>query len=321
MVGKVEEFRSALAENIAETSEELMEKFFGGEEFTNEEFISGLRQGVVSGAICPVFCGSAFTGLGTEEFIKGVIDYMPSPADGKDETAVSDGKEVLFKLNPAGQTCAFVFKTVADQYGRFSYFKVLSGKVTADMSLNNTVSGSPEKLARIFTVRGKKTTEVPEICTGDIGAVAKLNDTRTGDTLCAAGFNTVIKGYSFPRTCYMQALIAKNKAAEEKIATALSRLHDADPVFENALNAETHQQTISGMGDIHLDVLVSKLKSKFGVEVELIEPRVAYREKIRKKVQAEGRHKKQSGGHGQYGHVKIEFEPCRKTTSPRLKRA
>jgi len=217
---------------------------------------------------------------------------------------------VPYKLNPDGPACAFVFKTVADQYGRFSYFKVLSGNVTSDMILSNTASGATEKLARIFTVRGKKTIEVPEICTGDIGAVAKLNDTRTGDTLCAAGSNTVIKGFSFPRTCYTQALIAKNKAAEEKIATALARLHDEDPVFENGLNAETHQQTISGMGDIHIDVLCSKLKSKFGVEVDLVSPRVAYREKIRKKVQAEGRHKKQSGGHGQYGHVKIEFEPC-----------
>lgn len=310
MSDKIEEFRGILSENVAETSEELMEKYFGGEEFTDEEFLTGLRQGVSTGSICPVFCGSSFTGLGTEELIKGILDYMPSPAEGKGETAVADGKEVPYALNPDGPVCAFVFKTVADQYGRFSYFKVLSGKLTSDTTLTNTHSGANEKLSRIFTVRGKKTTEVTELGAGDIGAVAKLSETRTGDTLCAAGVGTVIKGFEFPRTCYTQAIVPKNKAAEEKIATALARLHDEDPVFENELNAETRQQIISGMGDIHLDVLVSKLKSKFGVEVELSKPRVAYREKIRKKVQAEGKHKKQSGGHGQYGHVKIEFEPC-----------
>jgi len=306
---KVEEYRALLSENIAESDEELMEKFFGGEEFTDEEFLSGMRKAVITRSICPVFCGSAFTGAGSEALVRAIIDYMPSPADMPTDKAVEDGKDVDLTVDPSAPTCAFVFKTVADQYGRFSFFKVLGGKVTQDSSLVNTVSGTTEKIGRIYFVRGKKNTEVPEVCTGDIGAVAKLADTRTNDTLCAAGRNTVVKPISFPRTCYTQALLPKSKGAEDKIATGLARLHDEDPVFQNALNAETHQQTISGMGDIHLDVLSSKLKTKFGVEVELVAPRVAYREKIRKKVQAEGRHKKQSGGHGQYGHVKMEFEP------------
>lgn len=309
MADKIEEYRQELAEDVAETNDELMEKFFGGEPFTDEEFAAGIRAGVASRAVCPVFCGSAVTGLGTEALLNGIIDYFPSPAEGKEEIQVVDGEEKPFPLNPNGPACAFVFKTVADQYGRFSFFKVLSGKVTPDMSVTNTTSGTAEKIGRIYMVRGKKNTEVTEIGTGDIGAVAKLTDTRTGDTLCAAGLNVVIKGIDFPRVCYTKAIVAKNKAAEEKIATGLARLHDEDPVFENALNAETHQQTISGMGDIHLDVLCSKLKSKFGVDVDLIAPRIAYREKIRKKVEAEGRHKKQSGGHGQFGHVKIRFEP------------
>ncbi len=309
MEDMVEEYRSVLAENVAETNDDLMEKFFGGEEFTDEEFAEGIRAGVASRAICPVFCGSSMTGLGTEALLQGIIDYFPSPAEGKDEIQIVDGEEKAYAYDENGAACAFVFKTVADQYGRFSFFKVISGKITPDMAAVNTVSGANEKIGRIYTVCGKKNTEVAEIGTGDIGAVAKLTNTRTGDTLCAAGGSTVIKGMEFPRVCYTKAIIAKNKAAEEKIATGLARLHDEDPVFENAINAETHQQTISGMGDIHLDVLCSKLKAKFGVEVELIEPRVAYREKIRKKVEAEGRHKKQSGGHGQFGHVKIRFEP------------
>ncbi len=310
MEDTVEEMRAALAEAIAETDDELMMKFFDGEEFTEEEYITCLKAGIASCKVAPVFCGSAMTGLGTEALLKAIVNYLPSPDQGRKETNIAGGEEAEYAITEDGNAVLFVFKTVADQYGRFSYFKVLSGKVTPDMTVSNTVSGSNEKLGRIYMVRGKKNSEVSEICAGDIGAVAKLTDTRTNDTLCAGGVNVVIKPMAFPRTCYTQAIIAKNKAAEEKIAIGLARLHDEDPVFENALNPETHQQTISGMGVTHLDVLVSKLKAKFGVEVELIAPRVAYREKIRKTVEAEGRHKKQSGGHGQFGHVKIRFEPC-----------
>ena len=309
MEDKVEEYRAMLSESIAETDEELMMKFFDGEEFTAEEFQTGIRNGIATRSLCPVFCGSAFTGLGTDALLNGIIDYFPSPADMPDDLQIVDDKEEAFKLDPNGPATAFVFKTVADQYGRFSYFKVMSGSIKPDTTVNNTKSGATEKLARIYMVRGNKSVEVPELCTGDLGAVSKLTDTRTGDTLCV-GASTVIKGIEFPRVCYTKAMVAKNKAAEEKIAVGLQRLHDEDPVFENTVNAETHQQTLSGMGNIHLDVLCSKLKNKFGVEVDLVDPRIAYREKIRKKVEAEGRHKKQSGGHGQFGHVKIRFEPC-----------
>ncbi len=306
----VAEYRSALEENVAETDDALMEKFFGGEPFTDEEFADGIRKGMISRRICPVFCGSAFTGLGTDELVKSILAYFPSPVDTLDETDISSGEEKPFPLNPNGPACAFVFKTVADQYGRFSFFKVLSGKITSDMQLTNTKNGAVEKIGRIYMVRGKKNIEVSELGTGDIGAVAKLADTRTGDTLCGNGLNAVIKGFKFPRVCYTQAIVTKNKAAEEKMAVALARLHDEDPVFVNQLNPETHQQTLSGLGDIHLDVLCSKMRTKFGVEIGLEPPRVAYREKIRKTVEAQGRHKKQSGGHGQFGDVKIRFEPC-----------
>lgn len=313
MESVLEEYRSALAENVAETNDDLIEKYFGGEEFTEEEFKSGIREGVKNRAICPVFCGSAVTGIGTDALLRGIIDYLPSPAEGNGEIQVVDGEEKTYKIDENGPLCLFVFKTIADQYGRLSIFKVVSGKLTSDTTVVNTVTGTNEKLSHIFLIRGKKNTEVTDIGTGDLGAVSKLVDTHTGDTLCAPGTNVVLKKFEFPRTCYTQAIVAKNKAAEEKIALALSRLHDEDPVFESALNSETHQQTISGMGDIHLDVLSSKLKNKFGVDIDLVAPRVPYREMIRKKVEAEGKHKKQSGGHGQYGHVKIRFEPTEET--------
>ena len=222
----------------------------------------------------------------------------------------ADGNAVELKYDPNGKPVAFVFKTVADQYGRFSYFKVISGKVTADMVLQNTNTETQEKMGHIYIVKGKKNIEVKEIGCGDIGAVSKLNNTRTGDTLCDPSLNIRLDGIQYAEPCYSQAVSAKTKGGEEKIAAGLTRLKDEDPTFTIVNNAETKQMVISGAGDIHIDVLCSKLKSKFGVEVELSDPKVAYRETIRKKVTLiEGNHKKQSGGHGQYGNVKMNFEP------------
>ena len=311
MADQIEEMRNALSENVAESSEELMEKFFAGESFTNEELMKGLKAGVLSGSITPVVCGSAYTGVGTEQLIQTLIDFAPSPAEAApDEGTDSEGKSVSIVCDPAGPTSLLVFKTIADQYGRFSYFKVMSGKVTADMVLTNPRRETEEKLGHIFFVKGKKNTEVKEITCGDIGAVSKLGDTRTGDTLCMPGKDLTIKGIIFNEPCYSQAITPKIKGGEEKIAAGLTRLKDEDPAFHVVNNSETKQMVISGAGDIHLDVLCSKLKNKFGVEVELFAPKVPYREKIRKKVTfIEGNHKKQSGGHGQYGNVKMDFEP------------
>lgn len=308
---EIDNLRAALMESVAETSEELMEKFFEGEAFTEEELIGGVKNGVHSRSIAPVVCGSAFTGIGTMQLLRVLTDFSPNPAEGADEKGVdAAGNAVEVKYAPNGKTVAFVFKTVTDQYGRFSYFKVISGKITTDMVLNNTRSGISEKLGHIYVVKGKKNIEVKEIGCGDIGAVAKLIDTKTGDTLCAPGVDVTLEGIEFSEPCYSQAISPKVKGGEEKIATGLTRLKDEDPTFTVTNNAETHQMVISGAGDIHLDVLCSKLRSKFGVEVELSAPKVAYREKIRKKVtMIEGNHKKQSGGHGQYGNVKMNFEP------------
>ena len=308
---QIEELRAALIESVAETSEALMEKFFEGEEFTKEELVEGLRTGIHDGTLAPVVCGSAFTGVGTMQLLYTLVNFAPNPAEVRTEKGTdADGNAVELKYDPNGKPVAFVFKTVADQYGRFSYFKVISGKVTADMVLQNTNTETQEKMGHIYIVKGKKNIEVKEIGCGDIGAVSKLNNTRTGDTLCDPSLNIRLDGIQYAEPCYSQAVSAKTKGGEEKIAAGLTRLKDEDPTFTIVNNAETHQMVISGAGDIHIDVLCSKLKSKFGVEVELSDPKVAYRETIRKKVTLiEGNHKKQSGGHGQYGNVKMNFEP------------
>jgi len=311
MADKVEEYYAALTENVAEAEEELMEKFFEGEPFTEEEMRRGLKTGVREGFIAPVYCGAAMTGIGTTELLHGLMKFAPAPNEMPPETATKEsGDTVEIPCDEKGKAMAIVFKTVADQYGRFSFFKVVSGQVSSDMSLVNARSGQTEKMGHVYMVRGKKNVEVDAIGTGDIGAVSKLVDTKTGDTLCAAGNVMTLPGVPFDPPCYSQAISPKVKGGEEKIAAGLARLRDEDPAFTVENNAETKQMVISGAGDIHLDVLCSKLKTKFGVEVELAAPRVPYREKIRKKVSmVEGKHKKQSGGHGQYGHVKMDFEP------------
>lgn len=307
---KVARLRGNLIESVAESSEEMLDKYFAGETFTNEEIIAGLRQGVLNGDIAPVICGSAYTGLGTMDLLRAIINYAPSPNEVRTEKGLADdGSEVELHYDPNGPTVLFVFKTVADQYGRFSYFKVMNGDLTPDMTLVNSRTGASEKMGHIYIVKGKKNKEVDKIGCGDIGAVSKLADTATGDTLCASGINVKLHGIDFAEPCYSRAIAPKVKGGEEKIATGIARLRDEDPAFTFVNNAETKQMVISGAGDIHIDVICSKLKNKFGVEVDLSAPKVPYREKIRKKVSVEGKHKKQSGGHGQYGHVKMDFEP------------
>ncbi len=310
MVERVDQHRAALCENVAELSEELMERYFAGEEFSDDELVAGIRQGVRDLVIAPVFCGTAATGIGSYSLLKGIADYMPSPDEKPVEVCDDEkGEPIEITCAPNGSTCAFVFKTVADQYGRFSYFKVMSGEVKQDMTLVNKRAEANEKMGHIYTVCGKKTTEVTVIGCGDIGAVSKLVTTKTGDTLSMSVRKVMLDPIVFAQPCYTQGIVAKVKGAEEKISTGLARLKDEDPSFETEFNSETKQHTISGAGDIHLDVLCSKLKSRFGVDVTLTDPIVPYREKIRKPVTVEGKHKKQSGGHGQYGHVKMEFAP------------
>ena len=305
MSAELDDLYTAVNESVAETDEELMDKYFSGEQFTHEELLRGLKTGVREHSLYPVFCGCAVTGLGTIQLLDAIAGIFPSPADSGDVTA--DGAEI--KADPNGAACALVYKTLSDQYGKFSIFKVLSGKVSADMQLTNTRTGTVEKMGHIYRMQGKKSIEVTEVICGDIGAISKLTDTKTGDTLCDAKNLITAKGIEFAQPCYAMAIAPKVKGQEEKIATGLNRLGDEDLTFTYVNNPETKQLVLSGAGDIQLDVLCAKLRDKYGVEVVLSPARVAYREKIRKKVEAHGRHKKQSGGHGQFADVKIWFEP------------
>ena len=297
MADRVEEMYSEIAENAAGTSEELMDKYLETMELSAEEIYGALGTGIADCEITPVFCGSAATGLGTVVLLDAVKNFFPYPREG--------GKLV----DAAGPAKAIVYKTISDQFGKFSLFKVISGKVTPDMTLVNARSGAQEKLGHIYYMQGKKTVEVQEIGCGDIGAVSKLSDTKTGDTLCDGKAVEAVPGIEFARPCYSMCISPKVKGQDDKVAQGLARLGEEDRSFTVTNNAETKQMVIAGAGDIHLDVLCSKLKNKFGVEVELSPARVPYREKIRKPLKAHGRHKKQSGGHGQFGDVWIEFEP------------
>ncbi len=302
--------RSQIAESVAETCEEYMEKYFAGEEFTIEEYMDGVKRGVMEGTLAPVFTGSAYTGIGSLALLRGLVGYSPCPIDAPKDFAVNaDNELVEITVGDAKDPLAIIFKTVSDQYGKVSYFKVLSGKITSDMTLFNPRTGETEKLGHIYNVIGKKRTDATEISTGDIGAVAKLADARTGDTLCSQSNPVHLYGINFPTPTYSLAVNPKAKGGEEKIASGLARLAEEDVTFKTVNNSETRQFVVTGYGDMHIDILCSKLKARFNVDVDLAEPRVAYREKIRKKVKIQGRHKKQSGGHGQFGDVWIEFQP------------
>ena len=306
----VENFYQQLCESVAETSEEKMEKFFSGEPFTQEEIVEGLHAGVRDLILCPVMCGSAFTGIGTQTVLDTAVKLFPNPVEIPNRKGVdAEGNPVEIELTEDGNPYAFVFKTTADQYGRYSFFKVISGKVTADMTLVNARTGESMKLGHLYTMKGKKAVEVKEVCCGDIAAVAKMDKLKTGDSLCSAKSVVKLTGIPFPQPCYSQAIAPKTRGQDDKVAAGLAKLAEEDLTFSLVNNAETRQLVLSGTGDIHLDVLRAKLQSRFGVETVFSPVRVAYREKIRKKVKVQGRHKKQSGGHGQFGDVWIEFEP------------
>ncbi|MCI9352992.1 MAG: elongation factor G [Lawsonibacter sp.] len=306
----ITEFNDALKESVAETSEEFMEKFFGGEDFTYAEMIQGLRQGVRELSLFPVLCGSAVNCLGSLMLMDYIVELLPTPAEGNYHKATrQDGETEEFVVSPGGVPTAFVFKTVSDQYGKYSFIKVLSGVITSDLTLVNARTGNNEKLGRLYVMRGKKAEEVKELTCGDIGAIGKMDKVKTGDTLCDSRKVVSLKQIPFAEPCYSVAIAPKTRGQEDKVAQGLNRLNEEDPSFTLTNNAETHQMVLTGSGDIQVDVLVAKLKSRFNVEAVLSETRVAYREKIRKKVEKQGRHKKQTGGSGQFGDVWIRFEP------------
>lgn len=312
MGDRLEGLRTAIKEAVAETSEELLDKFIMGEEFTPEEIILGVSQGVKDGSILPVFCGDAQNTFGIDQLLNSLTWLAPTAADKGSEFGVdTNGDPVEISVNENGAAAAIVFKTVADPFvGKLSYFKVISGKVSTDTPLINMRTGNQERITKVLTVRGKKQEDASYVGAGDIGAIPKLQNTITGDTLCAPTRKVILDGITYPNPTYTMAIYPKTKGEEEKVAAGLAKLAEEDPTIKFGMNTETHEMTISGMGEQHLDVIVSKLKNKYNVDVVLKDPKIAYRETIRKKVSVQGRHKKQSGGHGQFGDVWIEFEPC-----------
>ncbi len=306
----LDELYDKLKESVAETSEEFMDKYFSGEDFTYAEMIQGLRQGVKDLSLFPVVCGSATQGLGTRMLLDIIVELLPNALEGQPLTAENaEGVSDAFVVAPGALPTAYVFKTVADQYGKYSYIKVLSGSIKPDMPMVNARTGETEKLGRLYAMKGKKYTEVKELQCGDIGAIGKMEKLKTGDTLCEPRKVVKVEPIPFAEPCYSVAIAPKTRGQEDKVGQGLNRMNEEDPSFNWVNNAETRQTVIYAAGDIQVDVLVARLKSRFNVDTELSTPRVPYREKIRKKVEKQGRHKKQTGGSGQFGDVWIRFEP------------
>ena len=305
------QYKDALFEAIASADDELMEKYFSGESFTDEEVARGIKAGLQAGTLYPVLCGSGQTLDGVDMLLDGLAAWGVA-ADQISEKAVNDkGEEIELKVTEDGKTVAFVFKTVADPFvGKLSYFKVIQGKLSAESQVINSRTGEPERISKVLILKGGKQEDAKYIGAGDICAVPKLGGTNTNDTLCSASQKVSVKAIDFPTPCLSMAVLPKKKGEEEKIAQGIIRLLEEDKTISFEQNNETRQQILSGLGEQHLDVIISKVKQKFGAETLLEIPRVAYRETITKKVQAHGRHKKQSGGSGQFGDVWIEFEPC-----------
>ena len=305
---RFEAVQAVFTEAVASADEELMEKYFEGEELTPEEKIRGLKSGVADGSIIPVFALSGLAETACDLLLDFLAEVCPAPKS--EYAADADGEPIELTPDPNGPLAAVCFKTVADPFiGKLSYFKVISGKITAATPAYNARTGKEERMGKLVSVFGAKQTDISELSAGDIGAVTKLGGFATGDTLCSAGQVVTLDGVHIPSATYAMAVEVSKKGEEEKVASGLSRLCEEDPSLHFGVNNETHQQILSGLGEQHLDVAMARLKSKFGVEATLVQPRVAYRETITMKVSAQGRHKKQSGGHGQFGDVFIEFEP------------
>ncbi|MBR4100495.1 MAG: elongation factor G [Oscillospiraceae bacterium] len=307
---RLEGLVAAISEAVAETDEELMMKFFDGEAFTQKELIDGIHNGMNNGMITPVVCTSAQTLAGIDMLLKEFGLLVPAANEVPAAQAVAGDDMVELSCDASAPLAALVCKTVADPFvGKMSYLKVLSGTISSDMAVVNSKTGAEEKIGKLYTLLGKKQTEVKSASAGDIVAAVKIS-ANTGDTLCAAARVAAAEMPEFPHACYSMAVRAKAQGDEAKISAGMQRLTEEDPTLTYEQDPLTKEMILSGLGEQHLEIAVAKLKAKFGADVKLSEPQVAYRETIRKKVEAEGKHKKQSGGHGQYGHVKIAFEPC-----------
>lgn len=310
MTYRIDGLLEAVTEAVAETDEDLMYKFFEGEAFTQKELTDGIHAGMNKGIITPVVCVSASDLSGVDMLLKEITLLLPSPEEVPAPAAESDGSVAEVECSADAPVSAFVFKTVTDPFvGKMSFMRVMSGVLRQDSQLVNMTTGNTEKIGKLYRLMGKQQTEVQEVKAGDIAAVVKIS-ASTSDTLCAPERKLAFEKIEFSEPCYSMAVSAKTQGDESKISSGMHRLLEEDRTLSYALDSLTNEQILSGLGEQHLEIAAAKLKSKFGADIVLDVPKIAYRETIRKKVKAEGKHKKQSGGHGQYGHVWIEFEPC-----------
>lgn len=306
----VAEARDSLIEAVSVTDDELMMKYLEGEQLSDQEVEKALATGTQSGEVVPVMCGSATANVGVAQLLDYVVDCLPSPSVRKTEAVNTKTKEGTTISTEDSKLCALVYKTMADPYvGKLTLFKVFSGTIKSDSVVYNASKGKDERIGQLFIIKGKEQISVDQLGPGDMGAVAKLQDTTTNETLCSKDNPLVVRPIEFPQPNMTMAVEPRSKGDEEKIGSGLSRLSEEDPTFKVEKNKETGQNLISGLGDLHLEIMCSRLQKKFGVEVDLTTPIVPYRETIRGKVKVEGKHKKQSGGRGQFGHVWIEMEP------------
>ncbi|MDE2687977.1 MAG: elongation factor G [Chloroflexota bacterium] len=306
----VEEARERLIEAVAEADDELADKYLEGEEITQSEMIAGLKQGILDGLIIPVLVGASTTQIGTTELLDAVVDFLPSPADVSNVTAQTADGAVSMSPDSDGPLAALVFKTSADPFvGKLSYFRVYSGTFTGDSQHWNANTGQQERVGQVFEVRGKEQTAVPELASGDIGATPKLSSVLTGHTICQRDNPFTLEGMEFPSSVYLMAVFPKSQADVDKMTSSLSRITEEDPSLTVTREPDTLEVLLGGLGDTHVDLAVEKMKNKFGAEMILQVPKVAYKETISGRTRVEYRHKKQSGGHGQFGHVWLELEP------------
>ncbi len=308
---RIDQLHEAFTESVASSDDELMMKYFDGEEFTHDEIVSGLSKAVLDGSIMPMYACSAYTLEAVDLVLNGITKMAPSPVQFKEIATDADGNEIELECDANGPLAAICFKTVADPFvGKMTYVKVASGKIDGNTPCYTPRTAANQRMGKLIIPKGGKTEDTNVITAGDIAVITKLDGIKTGDTICSEKQPLSLAAPTFPNACLSMAVIVKKKGEEEKVATGLKKLSHEDPAIKFYTNDETREQILAGLGEQHLDLIVSKLKAKFGVEVDLQIPKVAYRETISKRVEIHGRHKKQSGGHGQFGDVWIRFEPC-----------
>lgn len=311
LLEKIDECKRMIMEAVAETNEELLEKYFSEGELSDDEIYTGLIEGCASGDIAPVMCGSALKVIGMKCFLEDVVECFPSPKYSIPQKAldIKTKEEVFIRLDEDKPFSALVFKTIADPFvGKISLFRVITGKLSNEVTVVNSNKDKTEKLSNIFFMRGKNQITTREVVAGDIAAIAKLQYTETGDTLCDINNKIIYDKMNFPKPNISMTVLPKAKGDEDKISASLQKLLEEDPTFTVKRDTENAETIISGIGETHLEVIASKLKNKFGAEVILRTPKVPYRETVKGVADVQGKHKKQSGGHGQYGDVKIKFE-------------